>query len=112
MRVKYWEFSIFLLFSGSLLIKDLEIPVILEKEFTVQYCIRDYHTYQLECNAEVGAELGAVPDTRTTALVKDKYAIAVKNGEQTVGHIPMFLSKLTFFFLRYDGKRRVYFSNF
>ena len=36
--------------------------------------------------------------------VKDKYAIAVKNGEQTVGHIPMFLSKLTFFFLRYDGK--------
>ena len=53
---------------------------------------------------EVGAELGAVPDTRTTALVKDKYAIAVKNGEQTGGHIPMFLSKLTFFFLRYDGK--------
>ena len=48
--------------------------------------------------------MGAVPDTRTTALVKDKYAIAVKNGEQTVGHIPMFLSKLTFFFLRYDGK--------
>ena len=55
-------------------------------------------------SAEVGAELGAVTDIRTTALVKDKYAIAVKNGEQTVGHIPMFLSKLTFFFLRYDGK--------
>ena len=47
---------------------------------------------------EVGAELGAIPDTRTTALVKDKYAIAVKNGEQTVEHIPMFLSKLTFYF--------------
>ena len=90
---------------SSLLIKDLEIPVILEKEFTVQCCIRGYHTYQSQWNAEVGAELGAVPDTRTTALVKDKYATAVKNGEQTVGHIPMFLSKLTsFFFLRYDGK--------
>ena len=63
-----------------------------------------YHTYQSQWNAKVGAEFGAVPDTRTTALVKDKYAIAVKNGEQTVGHIPMFLSKLTFFFLRYDGK--------
>ena len=55
-------------------------------------------------SAEVGAELGAITDIRTTALVKDEYAIAVKNGEQTVGHIPMFLSKLTFFFLRYDGK--------
>ena len=89
---------------SSLLIKDLEIPVIFEKEFTVQCCIRGYYTYQSQWNAEVGAELGAVPDTRTTALVKDKYAIAVKNGKQTAGHIPMFLSKLTFFFLRYDGK--------
>ena len=88
---------------SSLLVKDLEIPVILEKEFTVQCCIRGYRTYQSQWNAEVGAELGAVPDTRTTALVKDKHAIAVKTGEQTVGHIPMFLSKLTFFFLRYDG---------
>ena len=89
---------------SSLLIKDLEIPVILEKEFPVQCCIRGYHTYQSQWNAEVGAELGAVPDTRNTVPVKDKYAIAVKNGEQTVGHIPMFLSKLTFFFLIYDGK--------
>ena len=88
----------------SLLIKDLEMPVILEKEFTVQCCIRGYHTYQPQWNAEVGAELGAVPDTRTTAFVKDKYAISAKNGEQTVGHIPMFLSKLTFFFMTYDGK--------
>ena len=88
---------------SPLLIKDLKIPVILKKEFMVQCCIRGYHTYQLQWNAEVGAELGAVPDTRTAALVKDKYAIAVKNGKQTVGHIPMFLSKLTFCFLRYDG---------
>ena len=53
---------------SSLLIKDLEIPVILEKEFTVQCCIRGYHTYQSQWNAEVGAELGAVPYTRTSAL--------------------------------------------
>ena len=57
---------------SSLLIKDLEIPVILEKEFTVQHCIRGYHTYQSPWNAEVGAESSTVPDTRTTALVKDK----------------------------------------
>ena len=57
---------------SSLLIKDLEIPVFLEKQFTVQCCIRGYHTYESQWNAEVGAESSAVPDTRTTALVKDK----------------------------------------
>ena len=36
---------------SSLLIKDLEIPVILEKEFTIQCCIRGYHTYQSQWNA-------------------------------------------------------------
>ena len=91
-------------FLSSLIIKGLEILAIVEKEFTTQCCIRGYHTYQSQWNEEVRAESGAVQDTRTTALFKDKYAIAVKNGEQTVGHIPMFLSKLTFFFLRYDGK--------
>ena len=70
---------------SSLLIKDLEISVILDKEFTVQCHTRGYHTYQSQWNAEVGAELGAVPDTRTTALVKDKYAITVKNGEKQLG---------------------------
>ena len=89
---------------GSLLDKDLEILVILEKEFVVQCCIRGYHTYQSQWNAEVRVELGAVSDTRATALVADKYAIALKNNEQTVGHISMFLSKLTFFFLRNGGK--------
>ena len=38
------------------------------------------------------------------ALVEDKYTIAVKHDEQTVGHVPKFLSKLTFFFLKHGGK--------
>ena len=89
---------------NSLLFKDLEIPIFLEKEFTVQCCIRGYHTYQAQWNAEVGAKLSTAPDTRPAALVEDKYAIAVKHDEQTVGHVPKFLSKLTFFFLKHDGK--------
>ena len=44
--------------------------------------------------------MNTAPDTRPAALVEDKYAIAVKHDEQTVGHVPKFLSKLTFFFLK------------
>ena len=88
-----------------LLVKDLEISIFVEKEFTVQCCIRGYHTYQAQWNAEVGAKLNTAPDTRPAALVEDKYAIAVKHDEQTVGHVPKFLSKLTFFFfLQHGGK--------
>ena len=89
---------------NSLLVKDLEIPIFVEKEFTLQCCIRGYHTYQAQWNAEVGAKLHTAPDTRPAALVEDKYAIAVKHDEQTVGHVPKFLSKLTFFFLKHGGK--------
>ena len=55
---------------NSLLVKDLEIPIFVEKEFTVQCCIRGYHTYQAQWNAEVGAKLNTAPDTRPAALVK------------------------------------------
>ena len=89
---------------NSLLVKDLEIPIFVEKEFSVQCCIRGYHTYQAQWNAEVGAKLNTAPDTRPAVLVEDKYAIAVKHDEQTVGHVPKFLSKLTFFFLKHGGK--------
>ena len=83
---------------NSLLVKDLEIPISVGKEFTAQYCIRGYHTHQAQWNAEAGAKMNTAPDTRPAALAEDKYAIAVKHDEQTVGHVPKFLSKLTFFF--------------
>ena len=37
------------------------------------------------------------------ALVEDKYSIAVLDNEQTIGHVPKFLSQLIFFFLKYEG---------
>ena len=62
---------------NSLLVKDLEIPTFVEKEFTIQCCIRGYHSYQAQWNAEVGAKLNTALDTSSAALVEDKYAIAV-----------------------------------
>ena len=41
------------------------------------------------------------PEKRPGALVEDRYAIAIISNNQTVGNVPKFLSKLTFFFLKH-----------
>ena len=46
-------------------------------------------------------------ETRVAALVEDKYAMAVKSDDKTIGHIPKDLSKITYFFLKKDGKFNV-----
>ena len=42
-------------------------------------------------------------ETRPGALVQDKYAIALKQKNVIVGHIPKFLSKITYFHLKHGG---------
>ena len=42
-------------------------------------------------------------ETRPGALVQDKYAIALKQKDVIVGHIPKFLSKVTYFYLKHGG---------
>ena len=37
------------------------------------------------------------------ALVQDKYAIALEQKNVIVGHIPKFLSKITYFYLKHGG---------
>ena len=37
------------------------------------------------------------------ALVQDKYAIALEKKNVIVGHIPKFLSKITYFYLKHGG---------
>ena len=61
--------------TKALLVKDLKIPVFVEKEFNVRCCIRRYHIYQTQWNAEIGARLTTAPETRPGALVEDKYVI-------------------------------------
>ena len=82
----------------ALLVKDLEVPVSVEKEFNVRCCIRRYDIYQTQWNADIGARLPIAPETRPAALVEDKSAIAVINNGKIVGHIPKLLTKLTLFF--------------
>ena len=55
----------------ALLVKGLEIPVFVEKEFNVRCCIR-YHVYQTQWNAETEARSTTVPETRPGALLEDK----------------------------------------
>ena len=91
----------------ALLVKDLEIPAFVEKEFNVRCCIRGYRIYQTQRNAETGARLTTAPETRAGALVEDKYAIAVINNGKTVGHVPKSLTKEIFFFLKNGGKLHI-----
>jgi len=87
-----------------LLDADLKIPILLEKEFSVPCCIRGYHVYsRKQWNAEIGSILTSEPEVRPGALVEDKYAMAVLNNSQTIGHVLKFLSQLIFFFLKYEG---------
>ena len=75
--------------TQALLTKDLEIPVILEREFSAACCIRGYHICNwAQWTAEIGSILTSEPKKRPGALV---------------GHVPKFLSKLTFFFLKHGG---------
>ena len=61
----------------------------------------------MQWSAEIGARFTTVPETRPRPLVEDKYAIAVINNEKTVGPVPQFLTKLTFFFLKNSTKLHI-----
>ena len=90
--------------TQALLTKDLEISIILEREFPAACCIRGYHIYNwAQWTAEIASILTSEPEKRPGALVEDRYAIAIISNDQTVGHVSKFLSKLTFFFLKHRG---------
>ena len=90
--------------AQTLLTKDLEIPIISEREFSAACCIRGYHIYNwTQWTPEIGSILTSELEKRPGALVEDKYAIAIISNNQTVGHVPKFLSKLTFFFLKHGA---------
>ena len=73
--------------TQAILSKDLEIPIILEREFSAACCIRGYYIYNwTQWTAETGSILTSEPEKRPGALVEDKYAMAVISNDQTVGH--------------------------
>ena len=48
-------------------------------------------------------KISVKPEVRPGALVEDQYAIAFCSDGQTVEHVPKFLSKLTYFFIKNGG---------
>ena len=86
-----------------LLLNAKGIPILVKREFTVECCVGGHHVYQKEWEAEIGSKLTAQYETRPGALVQDEYAIALKQKNVIVGHIPKFLSKITHFYLKYGG---------
>ena len=69
--------------TQALLTNDLEIPIILEREFSAACCIRGYHNYnRTQLTAEIGSILTSEPEKRPGALVEDKYVIAIINNNQ------------------------------
>ena len=80
---------------------DMEIPLV--HLFSADICVRGIHFYNVQPN--LGAALKFYPEDDPMSLVQDRYAVAVKIIEdgRKIGHVPRFMSKLLFFFLRNGG---------
>ena len=86
-----------------------EIEIFLEKEFVfaVNCCVRGYHIFKSFWDAPIGSILSAKHEDDPQSLVHDKYTTALINSESvTVGHLPKFMSKLAYFFVKHAGKIR------
>ena len=68
--------------------------------FEIAACIRGYHVYRAVWIAAVGQ---VFPCERETTNSSDRYAVAVINGQQTVGHLPRKMSRVCSLFLRRGG---------
>ena len=80
----------------DLLLNANDIPIMIEK-ITAECCVR-CHVYQSKWEAKVSSELKACHETRPCPLVEDKYEMARKHKDVTVGHVPEFISKVTYFY--------------
>ena len=89
----------------SLLLEDpgREIPVVITQEFDVEICVRGYHFYNHQPN--IGEKVVAFPDDDPMSLIHDRYAIAIKTvgTGRKIGHVPKFMSRFTYYFLRHGG---------
>ena len=85
------------------ILKSDVIPIVIEKELEVECCVRVHHNYESNWDAKTGGKLKPCHEKRPSALVEDKYAMAFKFNDTTVGHAPKFLSKITYFFLKLGG---------
>ena len=85
------------------ILKSDVIPIVIEKELEVECCIRVHHVYESNWDAKTGSKLKPCHKKRPSALVEDKYSMALKFNDTIVGHVPKFPSKITYFFLKLGG---------
>ena len=80
-----------------------EIPVVVIHEFDGEICVRGYHFYNHQPN--IGETLRVYPDDDHISLIHARYAIAVKTvgTGRKIGHVPKFMSKFTYYFVRHGG---------
>ena len=76
-----------------------EIPVL--HDFCVDVCVRGVHYYKVQ--PDVGTIIDFAPETDPISLMHDRYAIAGKTSERKIGHVPKFMSRFVFYFLRHGG---------
>ena len=85
--------------------KDLHPQEVIEKEFsfTVECYVRGYHIFKSFWEAPVSSILIAKHED-PQSLIHDKFPISlVNNHSVTADHIPKFMSKLIYFFLKHGG---------
>ena len=67
----------------DLLLNANDIPIIIEQDFLVEFCLRGHHVYQSKWEAKVDSELKGCHETRPGVLVEDKHAMALKHMYQS-----------------------------
>ena len=78
------------------ILKSDVIPIVIEKELEVECCVRGNHVYEGNWDAKTGSKLKPCHEKRP--IVEDKYAMALKFNDTTVGMYRSFYLKLHTFF--------------
>ena len=90
------------------LVMSLKYEMLYKIEFTGP--IRGHHIYKDTWSPVVGEQLHCKPDPREEALTYDKHALGlykhVDSKDILVGHVPIELSGLLFYFLTTDSEKR------
>ena len=69
-------------------------------ELIINGTIRGFHVYKSLCTPEIGEELSTVQETSNK---HDRFAVTIRKGTLTIGHVPAEISKVCWFFLRRGG---------
>ena len=69
-------------------------------EFIIDSAIQGFHVYKSLWTLEIGKELSTVQETSNT---HHHFAVAIRKGTLTIGHVPAGISKVCWFFLRRGG---------